>query len=271
MSFDQIQKQLGQHRNARQELEKQHQTGRETLRTLQRQKARLQRLGQEHSQQYKALVKRGNEIEKALPGLGEQLQGVNGNISDLLVQLHELPPQQAVTELDDNIPFLLFPVRLQTRFKKSANPDTGEQQDELWLRIYPDDINVITHEEQLSEDEVDVAGRYWLQVWRAGGDATREKGAWRALASKYGFQRAAWIVKTYLPNNELDENGNSNRPTEPLEDDEILESAPTFDPYDAKQESWSLPPRAVALPDRFVVQGFIGEKKSHGGDWQPGA
>ena len=46
-------------------------------------------------------------------------------------------------------------------------------ENQLWLRIFPDDIHVETHEEILTQDEVDAAQIYWTEIWRAGGDANR--------------------------------------------------------------------------------------------------
>src|SRR5262245_56481770 len=48
-------------------------------------------------------------------------------------------PQEALGRLDDRHPILLFPLRLETRFK------TGTQgQPQLWVRVYPDDCLVDT-------------------------------------------------------------------------------------------------------------------------------
>ncbi len=261
MSLIEIQKQLGSQRTTRRQLEQQVQEGREALRSIQANKARLQRQGREDTEFYHGLVQREEALIAGLPKMVQQLQGVHAQMDDLLVEFHGLSPQTAVEQLDDHIPFFLFPVRLQTRFQEFTDPETGQLRNELWLRIYPDDINIVTHEAQLTEDEVRAARLYWLEVWRAGGDEIMEKGAWRALSSKYGFQRAAWIVQTYAPNNEVDETGQSNRPSSPLPYGTDPDPAPAFDDYEAKQESWSLPPRAMAMPDRFVVQGFIGQKK----------
>ncbi|MGL5892570.1 MAG: hypothetical protein ACRC3B_21945, partial [Bacteroidia bacterium] len=39
---------------------------------------------------------------------------------------------------------------------------------ELWVRIYPDDIAIHTHENLLAQDEYAAAKIYWEEVWRAG-------------------------------------------------------------------------------------------------------
>lgn len=71
--------------------------------------------------------------------------------------------------------------------------------DELWIRIYPDDIAIHTHEPQLTNDEVKAGKTYWETTWLASGDYNQELGAWRELCAKYGAQRAAWVAKTLTP------------------------------------------------------------------------
>ena len=67
----------------------------------------------------------------------------------------EQTPQQLVAELDDTFPCVLFPLRIETRFMAGAN---GR---ELWVRVYPDDIAVHTHEKELSRDDADAGVEYW--------------------------------------------------------------------------------------------------------------
>ena len=70
---------------------------------------------------------------------------------------------------------------------------------ELWVRVYPDDIAVHTHEKALTRDEADSGIAYWTTRAIAASvedEAERErleKGAWRALANSFGGTRAAWI------------------------------------------------------------------------------
>lgn len=71
--------------------------------------------------------------------------------------------------------------------------------DELWVRIYPDDIAVHTHEEALTQTEADSGKAYWTEIWAAGDDADLKLAAWRAITASFGSQRAAWIVKSLEP------------------------------------------------------------------------
>lgn len=143
-------------------------------------------------------------------------------------------PQKLIEELDDNLPFLLLPVRIETRFMITQGKN------ELWVRIFPDEIAANTHEKLLTEDEVKAGKNYWIEVQAAeseGGDVDENilKGAWRALAESFGGTRAAWIRN------------------ETKLDDITVDSI--------KEESWSMAPRSFIMPDRFVVSGFNGEHK----------
>ena len=106
----------------------------------------------------------------------------------------EQPPQQLVTRLDDALPCVLFPLRIETRFMAGAN---GR---ELWVRVYPDDIAVHTHEKELTRDEADTGVDYWstrlVAAFVADADEREriEQGAWRSFANAYGGTRAAWIA-----------------------------------------------------------------------------
>ena len=89
-------------------------------------------------------------------------QSLRGQLAGLVGQL-VLPqsPQQLASHLDDRLPCLLFPVRLETRFM--GPPGSRE----LWLRVYPDDIAVHTHEKELTRDEAVSGVDYWTERRRA--------------------------------------------------------------------------------------------------------
>jgi hypothetical protein len=113
-------------------------------------------------------------------------------------------PRDNVSRLPDQTPFLLLPLRLETRFGTGTDPDTGRQRSELWVRIYPDDCSVTAFDPELSVGEVEAATRFWQQFWRAGGVEAESRAAWRNLAGAYGVGRAAWIVDSFTPVNEGD-------------------------------------------------------------------
>jgi hypothetical protein len=118
------------------------------------------------------------------------------------------PPSAAV-------PLLLLPVRLETRF----------QNNELWLRVFPDDIHVDSFEPELTIDE-STARTAFLAAAAQGGQAAQD--AFTALAQQYGPQRAAWIASA-----------NAQAGT--------------------KAASWTKAPFTNVLPERWLVMGFQGD------------
>ena len=256
MNFNQFRNTLSQERKQRDAIDRQLQAAREQLRAIHLQKARLERLGRSQSDEYLDLSSREADLQGQIPNLIGSLSAITTSSLGLLTDFAAtFSPQTAISNFSVRTPILLFPVRIETRFMPSANATQATQ---LWVRIYPDDIQVETHEEQLTADELLAAQAYWRENWRAGGDKTRELGAWRALASGYGSNRAAWIVSAvagYQPLNP------AAKPLAPVPEDQDLPIAPQFPDYEAKLEPWSRAPRVQTLPDRFVVMGFSGEKK----------
>ncbi len=92
-------------------------------------------------------------------------------------------------QLDAATPVLFLPVNIETRFMDSDGPP------ELWVRIYPDQIAINSHEPELTDQEIADGTTYWDAVWRAGNpppslDAV--KAPWRGL----GF--TLWIAARSL-------------------------------------------------------------------------
>jgi hypothetical protein len=78
-------------------------------------------------------------------------------------------------------------------------PESAQMADELWVRAYPDDISIDTHEPELTDQEVEEGRRFWLETSASAGDLRLEKGAFRALAARFGARRAAWIARCLKP------------------------------------------------------------------------
>ena len=57
---------------------------------------------------------------------------------------------------------------------------------ELWIRIFPDDIAVHTHENELTEVEINAAQTFWKHIWHAAADEGLRIGAWRGLVGGRG-------------------------------------------------------------------------------------
>lgn len=110
-------------------------------------------------------------------------------------------PRVFSNQLNDLFPILLFPVRIETRFKKTN--ERGNLFDELWVRIFPDTCVIDSFEEVLSESEIESAKVYWTKIWQAGGQPEQEKAAWKFLVEGVGSGRSTWIIKNYKPVNIL--------------------------------------------------------------------
>ncbi|HEY1307856.1 MAG TPA: hypothetical protein VGF24_30095 [Vicinamibacterales bacterium] len=137
-------------------------------------------------------------------------------------------PTTLIERLSDRIPILLLPVRVETRFMPVVTPR------ELWVRIFPDDIAVHTHERELTEDERAAGRAYWEAIAAAADLPDEERraqeiAAWRALAGPLEGPRAAWIR---------------------LQTDPSQVSA---EGADDTPQTWARAPRSSVMPDRFAV------------------
>jgi hypothetical protein len=133
-------------------------------------------------------------------------------------------PRRQLSKLGDDIPFLLMPLRIETRFK------TVSDRRELWVRVFPDQFLIDQFEPVPSTTELANVRAYWRQVWRAGRDETRERAAWRTLVASHGSGRAGWLVDSYRPANEAD------RPTR-TDPDEVILVISTGDPLSAAEQA----------------------------------
>jgi len=139
--------------------------------------------------------------------------------------------------VEPDVPLVLLPVRLETRFR-GAPPAR-----ELFVRVYPDDLHVDTHEPGLTAEEVEAGRRYWRQAWA--GQEKQDRAAWNALASRFGAPRAAWIARVLTPTNL------ARRRT----------AAAAFPDVDLRPSSWSRAPRTAVLPDRWIALGYAGSNR----------
>lgn len=165
------------------------------------------------------------------------------SIADLFAQR---TPQDLIQEWNDGIPIMLFPIRVETKFKVDGGPR------ELWVRVFPDEIEIATHEKVLTQIEVDFGVAYWKGLWNAKGDENKKKIAWRMVAEKFGANRAAWVVLQNKPGN--------------WEGADLLMSEndlvfPVID--QVKPDSWSEAPHTRVLPDRFVFLGYNNGELQH--------
>jgi hypothetical protein len=103
--------------------------------------------------------------------------------------------EHAAAHLETLVVALRFDGRIDT-LPVDAVPTTTA--DELWVRIYPDDIAVHSHESALTEREVANARTFWEATHAATTDPTRRE-AWRVLATRHGVRRAAYLAEIMRP------------------------------------------------------------------------
>ncbi len=113
------------------------------------------------------------------------------------------PRVQLENHFPADTPFLLFPLRMETRFKTINN------QPQLWVRVYPDECLVDSFDPLLSQKEVNNAARFWAEYYSAGTPADPahpdaatidlQKAAWALLVNAAGEGRAAWIARQLIP------------------------------------------------------------------------
>jgi hypothetical protein len=147
------------------------------------------------------------------------------------------------TSLPAGVPLLLVPVRLETRFvggSVTAEPPVFDvavvnrpAAGELLLRVYPDTISTSSFEPELTGDEAAAGVTYWQSVWAAGHPV---QDAWKALSSRFGAPRAAWIISAMAPTN----SGST-------------DAEPVFPTPATRESSYEKAPTAQALPDHWTV------------------
>lgn len=108
----------------------------------------------------------------------------------------ELQPQQFVDQLEGDIPILLAPLRVQTRFAD------GQDGRALLIRVYPDDFSVQTHDSQLAPAERAAGDAYWAApVDKPDAQTLSRIELWRGMFATYGAPRASYIRETTHPDN----------------------------------------------------------------------
>ena len=143
------------------------------------------------------------------------------------------------------VPALFLPVNIETRFMTSP---AGAP--ELWVRIYPDQIAINSHEPELTKQEITDGQTYWDAVWQAGKSAAGTDAViapWRGLAQRYGAPRAAWIALQLTP---------INLPLQPAAatpDGQTPNPTPIYPTPSTRDASWTKPAITEALPDAWTV------------------
>ena len=128
-------------------------------------------------------------------------------------------PGTEVARLSTEYPIVLLPVRIETRFDLPAAPGKPV----LRVRVYPDEIFADDFEKRLTRAEEAGGRAYWAP-------GAAQRAVWDDMASRFGGERAAWIIKK---TKELAGPSNEYRP-----------------------EAWTRAVEARALPDRWIVVGW---------------
>ena len=143
-----------------------------------------------------------------------------------------IDPRRSTTTLDDRVPFLLLPLRLETRYVGN----------ELWIRAFPDHVAITAHESGVTDDEASRGQEFWRAAWNADDDTRLV--AWQRLVGGSDTTRAAWVARTMRP---------ENTPPDP----------PRFPSVNAKASSWTTAPRSTVMPDQLVFSLYTGSELAH--------
>lgn len=130
--------------------------------------------------------------------------------------------------LDVKVPFVLLPVKLETRFGRD---DSGFM---LKVRIFPQLIMVNAHQPALQLSEIVAGERYWRDGWD---NEAAEQAAWVALLDRIPAPRATYIVEQTTPLN-ISERINMPSPN-------FREHSELLGPYQ--------PIHAACLPDYWIA------------------
>jgi hypothetical protein len=202
--FDDLRQQLQRTRSQRDAAADRVQRAKEDLKRLAAEEVALNRTfnprDQEEQGERERIKSQRADAEGDLKGGQAELRRIGDQLDQAIKDFSIFTdPREAIGRFNDQTPILLFPVRLETRFKTVVEGRGSRRQ--LWVRVYPDECSIDTFEETLSENEVANAQLYWTGIWQAGGIEEQERAAWRGLVASHGSGRAAYIVENYQPSN----------------------------------------------------------------------
>ena len=107
-----------------------------------------------------------------------------------------LPDEPAGTPLfellDDGLPLLLVPIRLETRYRLDADPP------ELRIRVLPDQVHVDADTPAPGPAEIELTMRFWRRYHEVDTPADRNV-AWRRYVDAVGSRRAGYLARLLRP------------------------------------------------------------------------
>lgn len=208
-------------------------------RRLERHLRELERIGDAGEKERAAIERERASLEVSIAEARKDARSAHRAAAEALARLATLEtPRAQLRQLSERFPMFLLPLRLEYRYRLRS---AGHSRDELWLRAYPDILSVETHEPELTENEIELAERYWREHANAGGDRDGQLGAWRLLSRAVGPTRAAWVAHSHRP--------------ERLDSSEGVLTFPSRTP---REGMFTEPARARTLPERLVVLGHRG-------------
>ena len=207
--FEQLRNDLSKGRNERDNARQDLNSTAYQLRYLKQQREALERQKGDNNPTYlkrrAALDEQIAAVNNTYKSLQERFKGISGQLLELenAFELFIDPRRELTAHFSNQTPFLLFPLRMETRFK------TVDNVAQLWIRVYPDECLVDSFEPLLSEKEVNNAARFWAEYYSAGTSAdpdnpdpavlNLQKAAWALLVGAAGDGRAAWITRQLKP------------------------------------------------------------------------
>lgn len=196
------------------------------------------------------------DLEREVNGLAAAARGgvearldMERRLGDRLADiLRRADPEETLRTLSPDLPLVLLPVRLETRFREN----------QLLVRVFPDTVHVDDHEPELTTSEVAAGRAFWEATWRGGTSGTgagdAERTAWQVLAGSLGPTRAAWVARQTEP-------VGGTPPSSPLPSPEPFPDPPQFPAPATKADAWSRPAVASTLPDRWLTLAFAGGRE----------
>ena len=186
---------------------------REKVKRLELAKANVARGKGPRSDEFQSLVREQQEAELSIASERSRLEDTLIGRDRLFETFRPFAdPREGLSQLPSTHPILLFPVRLETRFK-TISERGGATRHQLWVRIFPDQCSIDTFDESLTAGEITRARNYWTALWKAGtaGHSSvrsfvddKRRGAWRTLMGLFNAGRAYWVTTQYRPTNEAD-------------------------------------------------------------------
>ncbi|MDH3710500.1 MAG: hypothetical protein OER04_11460, partial [Cyclobacteriaceae bacterium] len=210
--FNAIKAQVNESREALNSEKKKVFLAREKIQRVKRIKGQILRSKGKNSEQYRILEENERDLKQSLASRKQRLSGLLQNHSGLYEAFGQFTdPRQNLEQFSNEYPILLFPLRLETRFKKIT--ENGVVKHQLWVRVFPDECSVDTFDDVPSEAEIIKVQNYWIDLWKTGVASApdlqpfvinKNKGAWKALMGNHNPGRAYWLTQIYGPLNESD-------------------------------------------------------------------